>query len=288
MRHSTDLEGRLSGLLGAHVVRLSRIQSRGYGTAFHAIAEVDDGRTVFVKVGMEDVTSAFLREEINVYRAVHAPFMPVFHGADERDPPILVLEDLSGGRWPPPWDGTAIEAVRDTLAAVAQTRVPEELGSIEDDRERLCGGWAEIERDPQSFLSLGVCTPDWLGAALPALREAAEAAPIEGESLIHLDVRSDNICLTERGAVLVDWNHACRANPDLDLAFWLPSLRLEGGPPPEALLSGGGAFAALLAGFFGSRAGLPPPETAPDVRAVQLAQLRVALPWAARELGLAL
>jgi hypothetical protein len=287
MTQSTDLEGRLSGLLGAEVVRLSRIQSRGYGAAFHAIAELDDGRTVFVKAGAEEVTSAFLREEIKVYRAVSAPFMPMFHGADERDPPILVLEDLSGGRWPPPWDETSIEAVRKTLAAVAATPSPEQLGSVEDDRERLCGGWAEIEREPRPFLSLGLCAPDWLEAVLPTLREAAEGAPIEGESLIHLDVRSDNICLTERGAVFVDWNHARGANADLDVAFWLPSLRLEGGPQPDQLLPRAGGFAALVAGFFGSRAGLPPPTTAPQVRAVQLAQLRVALPWAARELGLA-
>jgi hypothetical protein len=286
MPASMDLEGRVSGLFGAQVVRLSRIQTRGYGTAFHAIAELDDGRRVFVKAGAEEVTSAFLRKEIEVYRAVQAPFMPEFHGADERDPPILVLEDLSGGSWPPPWDERSIDAVREALAAVAGTPAPERLSSVEDDRERLCGGWAEIDRDPQPFLSLGVCTPEWLGAALPTLREAAEGAPIEGQALIHLDVRSDNICLTERGAVLVDWNHACRANPDLDLAFWLPSLRLEGGPEPEGLLPGAGRLAAMLAGFFGSRAGLPPPTTAPHVRAVQLAQLRVALSWAARELGL--
>jgi thiamine kinase-like enzyme len=286
MRNTTDLEGRLTRLLGARVARLRRLESRGYAAAFHAIAELADGRTVFVKAGVEEITSAFLRKEIEVYRAVQAPFMPVFHGADERDPPILVLEDLSTGRWPPPWDTASIDAVRETLTEVAATRIPERLPSIEEKRERLCGGWAEIERDPEPFLSLGVCTAEWLATALPSLRAAAEGAPIEGESLIHLDVRSDNICLTERGAVLVDWNHACRANPDLDLACWLPSLTLEGGPQPEELLPGGGEFAALLAGFFGSRAGLPAPATAPRVRAVQLAQLRVALDWAVRELAL--
>lgn len=118
------------------------------------------------------------------------------------------------------------------------------------------------------------------------LREAAESAPIAGESLLHLDVRSDNICLVERGAVLVDWNWAHVGNPDLDLAFWLPSLAAEGGPQPDEVLPAEGGFAAAVAGFFGSRAGLPPPPTAPTVRAVQLAQLRVALPWAARALDL--
>jgi hypothetical protein len=66
----------------------------------------------------------------------------------------------------------------------------------------------------------------------------------------------------------------------------LPSLRLEGGPEPDQLLPHAHGFAALLAGFFGSRAGLPAPPTAPRVRPFQLAQLRVTLPWAARQLDL--
>jgi hypothetical protein len=285
-RVAAVIEERVSRLLGGDIVSLRRIESRGYGTAFHAIAELDGGQTVFVKAGAEKVTSAFLRDEIAVYRSMRGPFMPDLLGFDEGDPPLLLLEDLSAHRWPPPWDGPAIEAVRESLRQVAATPVPDGLGAIEERREWLCGGWAEIERDPSPFLSLEVCSSQWLSDSLPTLREAAESAPIGGDTIIHLDVRSDNICLTDRSAVLVDWNHACRANPQLDLACWLPSLQDEGGPPPEALLPGGGAFAALLAGFFGSRAGLPAPPTAPAVRAVQLAQLRVALPWAARELGL--
>jgi hypothetical protein len=273
-------------LMGSRVKRLVHVEGRGYSVAFRALVELEDDRTAFVKAGAEEVTSGFLREEIRFYRTVERPFMPALLGFDEAEPPLLLLEDLSAGRWPPPWDAPSIDAVRETLAAVASTPVPDGLGSIEERRDWLCGGWAEIEREPEPFLSLGVYSPESLDAALPALRRAAEGAPIEGDALIHLDVRSDNICLAGRGAVLVDWNHACRANADLDVAFWLPSLQLEGGPPPERLLPGAGEFAALLAGFFGSRAGSKAPETAPHVRGIQLAQLRVALSWAARELGL--
>jgi hypothetical protein len=150
----------------------------------------------------------------------------------------------------------------------------------------LVDGWAEIERDPVPFLSLGLCSVEWLDRALPVLRTAAESAPVEGDALIHLDVRSDNICLAARGAVLVDWNLVHRVNPDLDLAAWAPSLQMEGGPAPEQLVPGAGLLAAALAGFFASRAGLLPPPTAPKVRVVQRAQLEVALPWACRELGI--
>ncbi len=275
---------RVAQLLGRRVVSLERIESRGYAAAYHAVAELEGGLSVFVKAGSEEVTSRFLREEIRLYRSFKAPFMPVFHGADDGDPPILVIEDLREGRWPPPWDGDAVNAVREVLEALAASEPPEWLEPV--DREWLTGGWAEIERDPQPFLSTGMCSREWLEASLPILRERAETAPVDGEALLHLDVRSDNICLTERGAVLVDWNQACIGNPELDVAAWLPSLRLEGGPEPEEILPGGGRFAAVLAGFFGSRVGRPPPPTAPQVREIQRAQAKVALAWTARELDL--
>lgn len=280
------IEQRVSRLAGSEVTSLRRIVSRGWAAAFHAVAELADGRTVFVKAGAEEVTSGFLRDELRVYRSVKGPFMPELIGLEDGDPPLLVIEDLSDARWPPPWDDEAIAAVLTSLAAIWATPPPEWLPSITEEAEWLLGGWAEIERDPEPFLSAGLCSREWLDAALPALREAAENAPIEGDALIHVDVRSDNICIAERGAVLIDWNHAHIANPDLDLAAWLPSLAAEGGPQPEELLPNAGGLAAALAGFFCSRLGLPPPPTAPRVREIQLTQSRVALPWAARVLDL--
>jgi thiamine kinase-like enzyme len=277
---------RLAGLLGEQVRRLEPVQSAGYTVANHAIAELEDGTTAFVKVATEPVTAEFIRDEQRVYLALSGPFMPDLIALDEADPPLLVLEDLSAAHWPPPWDTGMIDAVRAALATLAAVPPPDELPPIGSDRERLVMGWAEIEAEPGPFLSLGVCSQEWLERALPSLRQSSESAPIEGDSVLHVDVRSDNLCLAERGAVLVDWNHACIGNPDLDVACWLPSLRLEGGPEPHDVLPGAGGFAALLAGFFGCRAGLPAPLTAPNVRAFQLAQLRVSLPWAARELGL--
>jgi hypothetical protein len=280
------IEERVSAAVGRRLRSLRRVQTRGYAMAFHGIAEFEDGSTAFVKAGAEEITSEFLRDELRFYESVEGFFMPRLLGFDAGDPPLLVLEDLSDGRWPPPWDGAAIASVRESLTAVWATPPPDWVPSVLDEREQLLGGWALIERDPAPFLSLGLCSSAWLDASLPTLRAAAESAPVEGDALLHLDVRSDNICLTDRGAVLVDWNWVHRGNPDLDLAAWASSLHLEGGPPPEQLLPGGGRLGAALAGFFGARAGLPPPPTAPKVREVQRAQLEVALAWACRELAL--
>ena len=280
------IEQRVAAAAGRPLRALRRVKTRGYAEAFHAIAELEDGTTAFVKAGAEEITSEFLRDELRFYKSVRAWFMPELLGYDDGDPPLLVIEDLSGERWPPPWDGAAIQAVRETLAAVAGTPPPSWVRPITDERDWLLGGWADVEREPEPFLGLGLCSPAWLEKALPTLRAAAERAPIEGDALLHLDVRSDNLCLTERGVVLVDWNFVHTGNPDLDVAGWLSSLHLEGGPPPERVLPGAGGFAAGLAGYFLSRAGLAPPPTAPRVREIQRAQGEVALAWACRELGL--
>jgi hypothetical protein len=277
---------RLSRLLGTEVRALTRVQSSGYTVAYHAIAELADGTTAFVKAATEPVTAEFIRDEQRVFAALSGAFMPGLLAMDDEEPPLLVLEDLRGAHWPPPWEEGMIDAVREALDAVAATSPPDVVPPIEIHRDRLVTGWAEIEADPEPFLALGACSPEWLDRALPLLRRASETAPIDGDSLLHLDVRSDNLCIADRGAVLVDWNHACVGNAELDLAAWLPSLRLEGGPEPHTILPGAAGLAALLAGFFGCRAGLPAPPTAPQVRPFQLAQLEVSLPWAARELGL--
>jgi len=120
-------------------------------------------------------------------------------------------------------------------------------------------------------------------AALPSLLTAEAAAILEGDSLVHLDVRSDNLCFRDGRALIVDWNWAALGDPAVDAQFWLPSLVLERGTPPVQLEP---EYAAWLLGFFAARAGLPPIPDAPGVRLIQLAQLAVVLPWACRLLAL--
>ena len=54
----------------------------------------------------------------------------------------------------------------------------------------------------------------------------------------------------------------------------------------ETILPNAPEFAAILSGYFAECAGKPPIPQAPHVRAVQLQQLKTALPWAVRALGL--
>ena len=251
---------------------------------------LEDGRTVFAKVATDEHTASWLRDEHLAYSVLRgSPFMPSYLGwYDDGSRPVLVLEDLSDAAWPPPWDAARIASVLACVEAVAATPPPAGFPRADDDHLELRDGWDEVRRDPTPFLRLGLCGPAWLEAHLPTLIEAAHAAPLSGEALLHFDVRSDNVCFRPDGsAVLVDWNWTSVGNPQIDTAFWLPSLQSEGGPAPDAVVPEVSAgLVACLAGYLCSHAAREPIPSAPRVRDVQLRQARSALPWAARGLEL--
>jgi hypothetical protein len=62
-------------------------------------------------------------------------------------------------------------------------------------------------------------------------------------------VRGANLCFAGERVLPLDWSYACRGNPCVDVAFWLPNLRAEGGPAPEEMLPDEPGLAASLSGF---------------------------------------
>jgi hypothetical protein len=182
---------------------------------------------VFVKAGVTDLTSGWLRDEHRVYEQLQASFLPRMLGwDDDGEMPILVLDDLSGAHWPPPWDARMVDAVVATLHEVHATKPPDGLASLESHREQLAS-WVHVAADPQTFLELGMCSRAWLFRSASTLIEAERQALLDGSGLVHFDVRSDNLCLAGLRALLVDWNAACIGNVDLDVVAWIPSLILE-------------------------------------------------------------
>ena len=256
----------------------------GYTPAERWIVTFGDGSRAFAKFGTTELVASWLRRERRAYADIAGSFMPNMLGWADGPIPVLVLEDLSDAHWPPPWRPGDIDRVLSTLERVAASPCPAWAAPIEG--LGIFDGWSRIAADPGPFLALGIASVRWLDSALPALVEAEARAPLAGPALVHLDVRSDNVCIRGTSALLVDWNHVTRGNALFDLAAWLPSLALEGGPLPEEVRREAGLFASCLAGYFCSHAGLPDIPDAPRVRRVQLDQAMTSLPWAARWLGL--
>jgi thiamine kinase-like enzyme len=284
-----DLE-RARRAIGVEPVAWRTVTRGGQTASSRWIATLPDGSSAFVKIAYTLDTAAWIRDE-HLFYAQHRdlPFTAEMLGwSDDGERPVLVLEDLSSADWPPPWDRERVDAVVRALEHVAATEPSQEIPPVmqsQFDRS----GWPEVAEDLEAFLALGLCDAAWIEANLAALADAARAAVIEGDALLHMDVRSDNLCLREGQAVLVDWNFACTGNPRFDLAAWLPSLHAEGGPAPEEVVAPAedmAAFASVLAGYFAAHAARPDIPEAPHVRPLQRMQARTALPWAAQALGL--
>ncbi|HEY8705741.1 MAG TPA: phosphotransferase [Gaiellaceae bacterium] len=277
-----DAVARAERILGTEAKNWARVVSRGYSVNEHWTVGFADGSRAFLKLASVDPGPQWVRDERRVFECVDGSFMPLLLGFEDGDRPLLILEDmLPDARWPPPWQPGDIDAVLAALNEVASAPLSGELPRL---AEGAVSGWKDVAEDPAPFLGLRIVTAEWLERSLPALLEASDPALLDGGSLVHCDVRSDNLCLRGGRAVLLDWNHARVGNPAFDVAFWLPSLALEGGPDPATF--GVDELAVFVAGFFAAQAGLPAPEGAPRVRSFQRAQLEVALPWACSALGL--
>jgi len=283
---ANSLDARISELLGSDVVERYPVD-RGYTPVQRWRVRLRDGTAAFAKIAVDEASADWLRREAAMYRWLStASFAASLLAWRDGARPILVLDDLGDAHWPPPWRPGDVDVVLATLGAVASTPPPDWLAPLA--LTSVVRGWQDVAADPEPFLGIGWTDAQWLERSLPVLMSAAWACPVDGTELLHMDVRSDNICLVGAQAVLVDWNVAAVGAACIDVAFWLPSLAAEGGPLPGAVLPDAPNEAAVVAGFFAARAGLPVIPAAPRVRAVQLQQLRPALAWACGELGLSL
>jgi hypothetical protein len=277
-----DVIDRIARILG-WTPRVWRRATGGYTpTARYVVSDGDI--SAFAKIATTPVTVGMLHREIAAYGKISGPFVPRLLGADpDPDQPLLVIEDLSTATWPPPWSPASIAQVLAAIHVMHATPSTLPPGGLLQGR---AAGWPSVGSDPGPFLALGYVDQHWLDRHLPALIAAESECQLSGNALTHLDLRSDNLCITPEGVKFIDWTEACRSNPDVDLGFFLPSLAFEGGPLPDAILPRNPAIAATVAGFFAARAGLPDIAGSPLVSRVQREQLSTALPWALRALDL--
>lgn len=292
-------------LLGDPVVE-SRIQPGGFSPGVAVRVGTRGGRRAFVKAVSESlnaVTASMHRKEAGITTMLAGqPFVPRLLGHLEvGDWVVLVLEEIDGVHPDLPWRDDQLDQVLvglDAIAARLTPAPPEALGlpTCAQDGPGHDRPWRQLRDDPGRARRLGHPFAEAHLDRLAELEQDLDAA-LQGESLVHTDLRADQILLTPRGLVLVDWPHARRGAAWLDPLFMLPSVVLQGGPalgelvarsrllreaPPDALRTA----AVGLAGFFMNSCLNPPPPAIPTVRDFQRAQGEVVLEWLAGRLGL--
>ncbi|WP_308425844.1 phosphotransferase family protein [Deinococcus ruber] len=309
---------RIETALGASVVH-AQTQPGGFSPGLAALLSLQDGRRVFAKaVGPQPNpdTPALHRREIAVLRALpEVPGVPrllLALGADEHDRSetgmaegwvVLICEAASGSSPTLPWRADDLErvliALLDVWAALTPSPLhPPTVRLARDVVQTSLNGWTRLRLQRPRLEGLD----DWSTRHLDALAALEVHAPqaVDGETLLHFDLRADNLLLEVEGAGqgvwVVDWPHACVGAAWFDVVCFAPSVSMQGGPLPEVLLarlpstlqpSPDALFAgvACLAGYFTERALQPPPPGLPTVRAFQAAQGDIARAWLRRLTG---
>lgn len=208
---------------------------------------------------------------------------------------VLAFEDV-GGRLPRlPWRPGELARVLGAVAAmhVVLTPSPVEAPDAGNVMDREVSGWRALARERPSGLDA------WSARHLDLLcrLEDGVATAVVGRTLLHMDLRADNLLLTDRGVFVVDWPHAAVGASWLDVVALAPSVAMQGGPPPERVLAADPTAAvadpgaidsavAALAGYFTRGALSAPPPGLPTLRAFQAGQGAQARRWLARRLDL--
>ena len=79
------MQEQIEEIVGARVVSLEHVEGRGYTHARRQRAFLADGRTVFVKSAVDELSAGWLNAEIAVYSSVRGAFLARFHGSAEHD-----------------------------------------------------------------------------------------------------------------------------------------------------------------------------------------------------------
>lgn len=200
----------------------------------------------------------------------------------------LVLEDVPGRHPHTPWVADELAAILASLRDLATRLTPSPVPDVPLAAEVLrhdFGGWGRIAANPPNDLS------PWAAEHLDQLCALADRARtvVHGDTLVHLDVRADNILVRPDGGVtLVDWPWACAGAPWLDTLMLMINVRLFGGHPTDQLLAAHTpgadprdltAVLAAMAGFYLDAARRPDPPGLPTLREFQRAQGTAALAW---------
>jgi Ser/Thr protein kinase RdoA (MazF antagonist) len=281
----------LEDALGSEVTEAVS-QTGGFSSGSADRLVLADGRRVFAKSvdrARNIGTYELHQREAAVVRdlpvSVSAPRLVVT--IEQDDWVVVAFEDIDGHQ--PGADDTTL--VLDALGTLPHVETLSQLPRLSDELTPDAASW-----DRLTASGAGSDLGPWIGAHMARLRDVSAQLPrvAEGDHLVHLDCRADNLLIDERSRVwLVDWPWASVgaswfdsvtylldvlvSDPEADVESHLehPSLR---GVPAEAI----DAVLAGLAGSWIEKLQEAAPEDMPTLRDFQRREADAALLWLRR------
>lgn len=288
--------------LGDPVVATTTIHG-GFSPGIACIARTLGGQEFFIKAACSipsEQAPAFHRNEIRITSRFgpNVPAPKLIWSFDEGGPGwvVLVYEVVHGHNPVLPWRPRDVDLVIEALNQLATSLTPSPIpagivGNMTESGIMGTDYWTRLALNPPETLD------PWARRHLDALGGLEEQIDVvAGDSLVHMDLRGDNLLLTEDRVVVVDWPHAKIGAAWVDAVSFAPSLAMQGGPDPEELIArvdvareadpeAVTAVVASLAGYFTYHGSLPPLEGLPGLREFQEGQGAVARRWLAHRTG---
>ena len=293
-----DVRTGVESVLGSPVLS-GQSQAGGFSNGTADRVRTRSGSTAFVKAistamnaGAADLHRREARITAALPRGVPTPRLLGVY--DDGDWVALVLQDIEGHHPALPWRDSDLHAALDMLTRLAELVTPCPISDAPPASEVLAepfAGWDRIAGSQPDDLD------PWAAQHLPVLRRLAADAlgAVQGDTLVHYDVRADNLLIDATGQVsLLDWPWACRGPAWLDTVMLLGTVHLYGGHDVEALLSRGvtsqtaphdvTAVLVAQAGYALDAARLTPPAGMRQLRAFQCGKGDALLRWVRQRL----
>ncbi|QIG42709.1 hypothetical protein G5V58_07855 [Nocardioides anomalus] len=276
-RVRAEVEGRL----GSAVVEAAS-QDAGFTPGFASVLTCADGSRHFVKAASVKAQRMFAdayREEARKLGALpaEAPAPPLLWSVEVDDWFVLCTQYVEARQPARPWREDELALCLQTLAAAVPVLTPPPL-PLPTAAEEFAA-WPAL----------------WDDLDLPHREEAsalaaAFASVMAGDTVVHTDVRDDNILLTTDGrALLCDWNWPFAGAPWLDSLFLLIGPRGDGVDVEAAIAASPllsvvpadsvDVVLALVTGYFFTSAAQPVPHTSPHIREAQRWQGEACWAW---------
>jgi hypothetical protein len=295
----------VEALLGSPVVSAVS-QPGGFSPGVAARLLLEDGRRAFVKAACptpnRDTPVMHRHEARNTAALPPGTPVPRLLFTYDEGPEgwiALAFEDIDGRPPAQPWCKDELDRVLAAMVELSESLtpspVPETLVGDASVLMARLAGWALL-RDGTSTIRANL--DPWAQRHLDKLVDLDIAAgpASAGDTLLHMDIRADNILLTPERVWFVDWPHCRIGAAWVDLLCFAPSVTMQGGPELDYMLASNPAcrradpahitaVLAVLTGYFFHRSLLPPSPGLPTVRAFQAAQGMVSLRWLKQRTG---
>lgn len=189
-------------------------QAGGFSPGLAARVRCADGRRAFVKaVGtrLNPESPDIYRAEARVVRRLPGGVpVPLLRDTyDDGDWVALIFDEIDGRMPHEPWRTDELQRVVEAVTSLSAALTPCPLDDVHPAAE-------EIRAEMLGYRGLAADPPDdldpWERRHLEQLAELAGSAlkHVDGDTLVHFDLRADNILLTDERVWFVDWPWAIR------------------------------------------------------------------------------